>query len=49
MSFGFEVGDLTAILKLVNEIREPFSDAPVDLKPISTSEFLYSEPDAVSS
>ena len=35
MSFGFSVGDFIAILKLANNIRERFVDAPEQFKAIS--------------
>ena len=35
MSFGFSVGDFVTILKLANNIRERFVDAPEQFKAIS--------------
>jgi hypothetical protein len=35
MSFGFGVGYIIAVLKLADEIRERFNDAPEGLKTVS--------------
>jgi hypothetical protein len=35
MSIGFGVGDIIAVLKLADEIRERFNDAPEGLKTVS--------------
>ncbi len=35
MSFGYSVGDFIAVLRLANEVRKRFVDAPVQFKTIS--------------
>lgn len=35
MSFGFSVGDFIATIKLANEIRKKFVDAPSQFKAVS--------------
>jgi hypothetical protein len=35
MSFGYSVGDFLALLKLANDLRKQFQDAPAQYKDVS--------------
>lgn len=41
MSFGFGIGDFITVLRLANDLRQRFVDAPVQFKEISEEWAIY--------